>query len=278
MKTRLFVLLDFSVYSKAELFLAKKWAEWYGLEILVLHQMEAILPSLADKELRLKIIYDQKRELGKLWFDLHEEVFGKSNPVKFEILHDPLIAYLETNLNPMGNDLIIMGLKGSGKLKQIFIGSMVNMVVEQLNHLTIAVPKNLDNFEPKTLIVSVHPKYALNENAFEKFLGIIPKSIQSLKFITVLTDQDDENNIKGYLSMLTDKHCENFDVTSMIFSGKNPLDEIKNHLGGRNDFLLVVQKGSRTFADKLFRKFMVNELVYDGSIPLVVLPSQSSSL
>jgi hypothetical protein len=273
MKTRLFVLLDFSVYSKAELLLAKKWSEWYDLEIIVLHQMEAILPSLADKELRLKIIYDQKRELAKLWFDLHEEVFGRSNPIKFEILHDPLIAYLETNINPMGNDLIIMGIKGSGKLKQIFIGSMVNMVVEQLNQLTIAVPKNLDDFEPNTLIISVHPKYALNENAFEKFLKIIPKSIVTLKFISVLTDQDDENNIKSYLSMLTHKPRRNFEISSTMYSGKNPLEEIKNHLGGRNDFLLMVQKGSRTFTDKLFRKFMVNELVYDGSIPMVILPS-----
>lgn len=273
MKTRLFVLLDFSVYSKAELLLAKKWAEWHNLEIVVLHQMEAILPSLADNELRLKIIYDQKRELGKLWFDLHEEVFGKSNPIQFEILHDPLIAYLKTKLSPMGNDLIIMGLKGSGKLKQIFIGSMVNMVVEQLNQLTIAVPKNLENFEPNTLIFSVHPKFEFNENAFERFLAIIPKSIKFLKFISVLTDQDDEISIKAYLSSIMNKQQANFEVSSRIFSGKNPLVEIKSYIQGRNDYLLMVQKGSRTFTDKLFRKFMVNELVYDGSIPMVILPS-----
>lgn len=273
METRLFVLLDFSVYSKGELILAKKWAEWYGFEIIVLHQMDVVLPSLADKDLRLKITYDQKIELGKLWFDLHEEVFGQSYPVKFEILNESVISFLENNLDPTSNDLIIMGLKGSGKLKQIFIGSMVNMVVEQLNQLTIAVPKNLEIYEPNTLIISVHTKFPLNENAFEKFLKIIPKSIQSLKFISVLTDQDDEITLKAYLSMLTEKHVGEFEVSSMVFSGNNPLNEIKNHFEGRNDIFLMVQKGSRSFTDKLFRKFMVNELVYDGSIPLIILPS-----
>lgn len=36
--------------------------------------------------------------------------------------------------------------------------------------------------------------------------------------------------------------------------------------------MLVVQKGSRLLTDQLFRQFLINELVYEGQTPLIVLP------
>jgi len=270
---KLYVLLDFSVYSKSELQLAKKWSDWYNLEIIVLHEMEMPLPTMASYEQRLKILYDQKREVSKLWFPLVEEVFGNTHLLKFEILDEPLISYLKKHLGSSGEDLIMMGLKGSGKLKQIFIGSMVNMVVEQLNHITIAVPKNLGDFEPNQLLVSVHPKFDFNEDAFEQLMEVIPKSIHTVQFMSVVTEDDDKEEIRKFLRQISSSNYKGLKCKTAIFSGNDAFAEIKNHFSGRNDFILVLQKGSRSFSDKIFRKFMVNELVYDGSIPLIILPS-----
>jgi hypothetical protein len=273
MSRKLYVLLDFSVYSKSELQLAKKWTDWYGLEIVVLHEMEMPLPTIASYEQRLKILYDQKREVSKLWFPLVEEVFGDSQLLKFEILDEPLITYLKKNIGSSGEDLIMMGLKGSGKLKQIFIGSMVNMVVEQLNQITIAVPKNLGDFEPNQLLVSVHPKFDFNDEAFKKLMEVIPKSIQSILFMSVANEEDDKEEIRNFLTHISSRIYMDLQLKTIIFSGSDAFSEIKNHFTGRNDFILVLQKGSRSFTDKMFRKFLVNELVYDGSIPLIILPS-----
>lgn len=57
-------------------------------------------------------------------------------------------------------------------------------------------------------------------------------------------------------------------IMHRIYEGSN----IKDVINSKVDELLVVQKGSRLFSDHLFRKFMINELVYEGQTPMIVLP------
>jgi nucleotide-binding universal stress UspA family protein len=270
---KLYVLLDFSEYSKAELLLAKKMNDWHRHEIVVIHQMDILIPSLADHDLRLKIVYDQQREILKQWFQLRDSVFDQNSMVKFEIIEDPLISFLENNLDAEGLDIIIMGIKGSGKLKQIFLGSMVNRVVEYLNRIVIAVPMSLENFEPKKLLVSVHPDFYFNQAALQIFLKSIPKSIHTLEFMTVARQTDNILKIEEFLKMLSNKDYNQLKTEYLIFEGDDVLSQIKNRVTDLKEHLVVVQKGGRTFKDKLFRKFMVNELVFDGSVPMIILPA-----
>ncbi|MCH6201857.1 universal stress protein [Aquiflexum sp. LQ15W] len=269
---KLYVLLDFSEYSKAELLLAKKMNEWYGHEIVVVHQMDLIVPSLANPDLRLKIIYEQQREISRQWFSLRDSVFDKFSMIKYEIIEDPLVEFLENNLDAAGLDIIMMGLKGSGNLKQIFLGSTVTKIIEHLNRIVIAVPKSLENFEPTKLLVSVHPNFEFNHGSFEVFLKYIPKSIHTIEFMTVARENDDIVEIEDFLKKLTIKEYGNLVNRFVLFKGEDVFSQIKTSITQNKEYFLVVQKGGRTFTDKLFRKFMVNELVFDGSIPMIVLP------
>ncbi|MCL6261083.1 universal stress protein [Aquiflexum sp. TKW24L] len=269
---RLYVLLDFSAYSRVELLMAKKMNEWYGHEIVVVHQMDLPVPSLANHDLRLKIVYDHQREISREWFTLRDSIFDKFCMIKFEIIENPLLEYLENNLDADGLDIIMMGLKGSGKLKQIFIGSTINKIIEYLNRIVIAVPKSLENFEPKKLLVSVHPKFEFNSGGFEIFLKYIPKSIHTIEFMTVAREDDSIEEIENFLKKLSNKEYGNLTSRYIIFKGVDVFTQIKTFIADKKEYFLVVQKGGRTFSDKIFRKFMVNELVFDGSIPMVVLP------
>jgi nucleotide-binding universal stress UspA family protein len=269
---RLYVLLDFSEYSRSELLLAKKLNEWHGLEIIVIHQMAIPIPTLANHDMRLKLVYDHQREISRQWFILRDTVFDKFSVIKFEIIENPLLEYLENNLDADGLDIIMMGLKGSGTLKQIFIGSTVNKVIEYLNRIVMAVPKSLENFEPTKLLVSVHPNFEFNLSGFEVFLKYIPKSIHTIEFMTVARENDNIVEIENFLKKLSSKEYGNFTGNAVLFKGVDVFTQIKTFIAGKKEYFLVVQKGSRTFSDKLFRKFMVNELVFDGSIPMIVLP------
>lgn len=196
------MLLDFSEYSKTELLLAKKMNEWYGYEIIVVHQMEFPVPSLANHDLRLKIIFDQQREILRQWFSLRDSVFDKFSMIKYEIIEDPLVEFLKNNLDVECLDIVIMGIKGSGKMKQIFLGSTVTKIIEHLNRIVIAVPKSLENLEPTKLLVSVHPRFYFNQASFEVFLKSIPKSIQSIDFMTVAMETDKISEIEEFLKKL----------------------------------------------------------------------------
>jgi nucleotide-binding universal stress UspA family protein len=273
MTTRLFVLLDFSEYSKAELLLAKKWSEWYPMEIVVIHEILEPIPSLANSELRLKMLYDKKNEIGRKWFELMENTLGSFLPIRIEIIQEPLVVYIQKQFSTKGGDVIIMGLKGTGKLKQIFIGSTVNKILDNLNRITVAVPKSLEDFEPKKLLISVHSKFSLNEVAFNFFLSIIPKSIESIIFLSIVNETDDLLDSKMFLEGLKSRVFPDLSTEAMVFYGSDTFEAIRKQFSGNNDAWLMVQKGSRALSDRLLRKFMVNDLVYDGSIPLIILPS-----
>jgi len=59
---------------------------------------------------------------------------------------------------------------------------------------------------------------------------------------------------------------------AIIYQSQNPSDDIKKVLNNKTKEILVVQRGSRLLSDRVSRKFMINELVYEGQTPLIILP------
>ena len=268
---KIYVMVDFSDYTESTLKMVKDWVDGKNAEIKVLHQLDFHLPTLANHDLRLKLLYDHKRELLNQWFRLREEIFGSSDAVSFEILEEPILEYLKkTDQDAM----IFMGLKGGGILKQIFLGSMVSEVIERLNHITVAVPSTFKNQKFEKLVVTAHPKFGFNEKAFGKLMNLLPESVQAINWISIAREGDDEGTLYDYLSLLSGKYSHHLEIKINVFCGGEVFSKVKTYFTESANQVLVIQKGGRTFQDKIFRKFLVNELVFDGSVPLIVLPLQ----
>lgn len=266
---KIYVLVDFSDYTESALQMVKAWGAGKKAEIKALHQLDFHLPTLANHDLRLKLKYDHKRELLNHWFRLSEEIYGFSDAVSFEILEEPVLEYLKkTDKDAM----IFMGLKGGGIMKQIFLGSMVSEVIERLNHITVAVPKTFKDQKFEKLVVTAHPKFGFNEKAFGKLINLLPESVQAIEWISIAREGDDESTLYDYLGLLSGKFSPHREVKISVFCGGNVFFKVKTYFSESANQVLVIQKGGRTFQDKVFRKFLVNDLVYDGSIPLIVLP------
>lgn len=270
-KPKIIVLADFSDYTKKVLQVAKQWASSSGLEIKVFNELDFQVPTLAGNELRLKMKYGQIHEINRTWLDLKKTIFGEQTKVDFEIIEVPLIEFLKKE-KQYESSLILMGLKGGGLLKKVFLGSLVTEVIERLNHVTMAIPKNIQNFEPNKIIISVHPKYEFNLNALEHLLSFLPRTVTTLQWISIAMEKDNVDYLNDYLDALTQKIKTGLKIETAVFSGEDVLQQVKSFITDNNKEILVIQRGSRTFKDKLFRKFLVNDLVYDGSVPLIVLP------
>lgn len=267
----LLVLVDFSEYTKKVLQVAKYWADGTGLEIKVFNELDFQVPTLAGNDLRLKMKYGQIHEINRTWLDLKKTMFGEQAKVDFEIIEVPMIEFLKKE-KQYESSLILMGLKGGGLLKKVFLGSLVTEVIERLNHVTMAIPKNIQIFQPNKIIISVHPKYEINLAALEHLLSILPRTVTNFQWISIAMEMDNLDDLNDYLDALTEKIKTDLIIETAVFSGEDVLQQVKSFIKDNNKEILVIQRGSRTFKDKLFRKFLVNELVYDGSVPLIVLP------
>ncbi|WP_291779211.1 universal stress protein [Cecembia sp.] len=267
---KIYVMVDFSDYTESTLKMVKTWVAGKKAEIKVLHQLDFHLPTLANHDLRLKLLYDHKRKLLNQWLKLNKEIFGSSDAVSLEILEEPILEYLKK----IDEDaMIFMGLKGGGILKQIFLGSMVSEVIERLNHITVAVPKTFkkeDAFDK--LVVTAHPKFGFNEEVFGRLMTCLPTSVRSIHWVSIAREGDDEDTLYDYLRMLSIMHTLDLKNEISVFIGADVFSKVKSFFNENGNQMLLIQKGGRTFQDKIFRKFLVNELVFDGSIPLIVLP------
>ena len=167
----------------------------------------------------------------------------------------------------------MIGTGRSGIFKKYFMGSMALKIIDELNGVTIAVPPDFETHFPHNLTIAVTYKYPLNRNAFSTFLGAIKNFIESVHFISIVLPGEKLNKAHEYLLNLTHECEHNIHCTYDIFEGESAFQEIKNFVMDNPNTMLVVQKGSRTISDHFLRKFLINDLVHDNSLPLIVIPT-----
>ncbi|WP_373496739.1 universal stress protein [Aquiflexum sp.] len=272
MPDTIFVPIDFSAFTDQQLRLAKNWAIWLDAELRVVHQMEDPIPSLASNAIRHQIHYENKRVISQEWFKLQSEIFGENGKVSFEPISQNLIKYLEEKTQNSSESLIIMGLKGTGKLEQIFLGSRVTEVVERLDQIVIAVPKTKTEIIPKKLMIGANPKYPFNIEQLNSFLDKIEGLVEEIMLINFAEENDNLLDLENYLNEIKSKIKSHAQISTRIYTGDKFKNEAFDEFEAAENCYLILQKGGRTFKDKIFRKFMINELVYRASIPLIIIP------
>ncbi|HRP56552.1 hypothetical protein [Agriterribacter sp.] len=211
---------------------------------------------------------------------LAEGKFTEDMSVKFHVTERNLLLEISDLMKQGFNDYVILGIKGTGMLKKILMGSTATKIINELNAITVAVPdklctasSKLCNLVPKHIVVTINDRYALNEPAFNNFLDTFSGSIEEIRFMSVIQSEKVANEAGAYLRVLQERYNEKIPSGYSIFKGANVFNEIRRNVQINSDTALVVQKGSRSLTDRLFRKFLIDRLVHDGSLPLVILPS-----
>ena len=274
MVTRLIVLIDFS--NDNLLKFAALWSELLKADVLLVHQVPSLIPSLADGESRALIIEQEKKDGLSRLKALVDDHFSPLKNVKYHVSEQPLLTTIETvtNHNSRYLNLVLAGLKTRGFFQQLMFGSTTSRLIDELNLPLIAIPANIEAFIPEKLILALNYRYPLNVKAFQEFVEAIKETIQVSEIISVVTPKDNEGESENYVQNLCSELKKEVPTSYKLFKGEEPFEEIKSFvLNGQKNSILVVQKGSRTLSDQFFRKFLINELVHDGSIPLAVMPS-----
>ncbi|MFN4284909.1 MAG: hypothetical protein ACK4E8_03005 [Lacibacter sp.] len=272
MPVQFVTLVDFSEYTEPLLRLVKLWSSTYNAEIHIVHQVAGSAPALADPESKKKIIEFETREATDQLYDLIRKMELPRHKTRFTITSQNLIRFLEEQLATSERQIVFTGLKGTGLLKQLFIGSTTVQLIDALHHIIVTVPSHAHECVPEKLIIAIHEKFPINTTAFDFLLDVVHPSLQKLEFITVAEEAPAHAAEPDFLTETEQLYSNRFATARKNFSGKEAFDTIKAYLKNQSNSFLVVQEGSRTLRDQLFRKFLINELVYDGSIPMIIIP------
>ncbi|MNQ25923.1 Universal stress protein family protein [compost metagenome] len=272
MKKRFIILIDFSEYSGNLLKFAYDWGKQVNAELLLVHQTIVLTPGLADYDSSKSIAeHDNDEALQKLK-TLVMELIPASVEVSYSVSESNLELTLSTLLAEPYQNLIFVGLKGTGLLKKIFLGSVALQVINSTKNIVVAIPKEITAFSHKNIFIGVTEKHPLNLFELNNFLKLIDKENTSITFFYLSKPHKKTKGTEKKLKDLSVMFSDRFNTGFAIYEGNNPFDDIKKIINNKNDEMLIVQKGSRHLTDQLFRKFLINELVYEGQTPLIVLP------
>lgn len=272
MKKRFILLIDFSEYSKNLIRYATDWCKQVNAELVLVHQTVVITPALTDSESKQQIAhYTNSQALHKLKTFV-QEFIPASVRVTYEVTDDNLQLLLNRLLAEPYEHLVFVGLKGAGLLKKIFLGTTSLQVIDSTENSIVAMPKEIDSFSHEKIFVAVSERYPLNVLELNNFLSFIDSKNTQITFFYLAKPHEATHRVEKMLRDLSKLFGDRFLTDSVIYEGNNRFQDIKKVINDKVDEILIVQKGSRMLTDQLFRKFLINELVYQGQTPLVILP------
>ncbi|CAM4255315.1 universal stress protein [Gillisia hiemivivida] len=265
---RITVLVDFSEHSKNLVNFAFGLSESIKAKVLFIHKYTSMVPGMTDQDTRDEIMRTNKEEAhAKLWKLVKNRVFSEDS---IHVSPKPILTILNELKADRYFDWVLAGLKGTGALKRLFIGSTTVSIIDNSDHLTIAVPINMPISIPRKLLVGVNPLFPLNQHQFSNMLRTLAGKVQEVEFFSIVKDGENEDKAKDQLNRLR-KEYDAYNSSISLFKGEDAFNGLKAYLEKTPDSFLVLQQGSRSLQDKLFRKFMINELVYSGQTPLIVI-------
>lgn len=272
MRKRFIVLVDLSEGSANLIKYASDWAIKVDAEILLVHQTIVVAPALTDvgskEEMAQRANADARNALSSL---THDHI-AKGLKVSYSVSQEHLQLTLPLLLDRSFEDLIFVGLKGTSLLKKLLVGSVALRIIDTTDNCVVAMPQEIDAFTQGHIHVSVTEKSPFNILAFNNYLKFIDQESVRIHFFYLAGTGEDTTGIEKQLRELSELFSHRYTTDHIVFEGANAFDDIKTIVKSRMDEVLVVQRGSRLLTDHLFRRFLINELVYEGQTPLVVLP------
>ena len=272
MKKRFIILIDFSEYSGNLIRYACDWGKQANAELLLVHQTIVLAPALTDKDIRQQITQHTNDKALHELKTLAKALIPPTLQVSFSVSENHLQITLPNLLEEPYDNLVFAGIKGTGLLKKIFLGSVALEVIDSTKNIVVAMPKEIDTFSHKDIFIAVTEKHPLNLLELNKFLNFIDSENTSITFFYLAKPYGKTKNIEKYLTDLTLFFAGRFNTNFAIYEGSNKFTDIKEIINNKIDEILIVQKGSRLLTDQLFRKFLINELVYEGQTPLIIIP------
>lgn len=272
MKKRFILLIDFSEYSSNLIKYACDWSMEANAKILLYHQTNAFVPAFAEDEAKQHIVQQANDEALAKLEALANKLIPDSVEVSYSVSEIDVHHALPQLLAEPFKNLVFIGLKGTGILKKIFLGSVALQIIRNTKNTVVAMPKGIDTFSHEKIFVAVGRKKLLNIVELNNFFKFMGHENTSITFFHLIKPDEDTTVIKKQLQYLAEMFADRFETDTAIYEADNRLDGIKSVINNKIDELLIVQKGSRILTDQLFRRFLINELVYEGQTPLIVLP------
>lgn len=271
MNKRLLVLADINKDCSKLFEFASSFANEANFEMIILHQLIPVLPAMATSSDRNKIIEEATIEAIEV---INKQIKPFLNPgmqPKVSVIRNDIPDEIKKIYSE--EDILLLSLKEkSGFFKRILPGQTSLQVINSLKNIVICIPEDDLAINFSKCWIAVQKNNPLDIQELNRYLKITGGKVKNLFFFSVVTDDENNEEATAYLKELADYFSgrEGIEVNYGLLEGQNVFESIQSlGLQHSNEFL-IIQKGSRLFADMVFRKFLIKEIVHHAKVPLIV--------
>ena len=167
-----------------------------------------------------------------------------------------------------GYDLIVMGTKGSTATRELFTGSVANAVIKHSQLPVLAVPNTVRFHEIRRVLLSVDGKNLAGPQVLRPLVDLL--KAYNAELVIYHGDQDGDG--KGYDPRLSE-YLAGINHRFQVRSGKETeiSKGIQQAVKLEDADLLCMIYHDRGFFGRLFNESTVSKVVFDSSVPLLVL-------
>lgn len=266
---------DFSETAKNAFIYALKFADAINAEITVLHVYDLPITDMPPMPETAQEVFDIV-ELNQ--FESFKEELQELHTVadKLNVGHIPIKSVLEYgdlvyNINKICEtedvEMIIMGTKGAGGLKETFLGSTTGSVISNVKIPVLGVPEKAEFSGIKNIAFTTQYQDKDND-ALTKTLALgnlFGARVQCL-YIKNSDDPDDiDERINEWKIYYRDENIDLFNI-----NGQDIEQSIIDFVENQNTNLLVMRTHKRGFFESLFHSSLTKKMAYHTKIPLLI--------
>lgn len=274
MDTRFIVLTDLTEHSDNLIRYASDWSRKLGdTDMLLLHKIDFYISGRVEESKREDLISRALSEATDHLRDYFNTLMpGYPEQVRFKATMYSLPEVLKSLPCEGCSQLVFTGLKGTGLLKKILFGSHALDVINHTPHMVAAIPTDIDRFNPERIIVALEKENQSNISALDSLLALLGPVQPEICFFLVSGTAGEEEEAKRLGEHIEKKIGNRYQVRLRHFPEGEFLEEIGKIKERRTGELLVIQRNTGQDFNGLFRQAALNDLIYEGQTPLIVLP------
>ena len=174
--------------------------------------------------------------------------------------------------NEFKTDLIVMGTKGAGSLKEIFIGTNTLDVIQSTKIPILTVPEKATNSKVDKIAMAVDLKKIKNPEQLKPLLEMARICRASIEFVHVM-HPDDKDSTQDRFNQIVflERFASEIKSNINIITETTIIDGLSRYVETEKPDMLAMLSRKHTLFERLFTQSITNKLAFRSEIPLLVM-------
>ncbi|MBI4947119.1 MAG: universal stress protein [Bacteroidetes bacterium] len=264
---------DFSSSANNAALYAAAIAKEVNAKLILLHSFQVPVPPSDIPATAISI--DDLQENNERFLRKEANRIQRHYHVEIEIITEPGFAVeeihaVEKNKKP---DMIIMGTRGAGKIKEVIIGSTATAVIRGAQTPVLLIPEKAEFVKPEKIILACDYKVGINLNDLSFLKYLAEKLNSEIYLVNIVPDKEAISSAeKGVEALKVGHYFGNVKCS-------NHFPQNKDFILGMDEFshthkaaMITIISQKHNLLERLFSESHTTRMAFHSKLPLLALP------